>query len=62
MTDRRYRTLYVVLDEAVSFEEAQSMVRAIRMLRGVEDARLVEPYTPPREALHPYFDPAVFEP
>lgn len=65
MTDRRYRILTVVLDEAVSFEEALATLRAIRMIRGVDEvefAPTARPYTPPMEALHPYFDPANCEP
>lgn len=59
--DRRYRTIAVTLDEAVSFEEAQAMVQAIRMLRGVDDVRLVEVGVPmPRTV--PRAHPAVFEP
>ena len=38
--ERRYRTVTVVLDEAVGFEEAMAVVRAIRQIRGVDEAHL----------------------
>ena len=44
---RRYRTVTVVLDEDVCFDEAQATLRAILMLRGVSEAHLNAIFTPP---------------
>lgn len=62
--DRRYRILTVVLDEAVSFEEAQATMRAIRMIRGVQEARLLDipMVSMPGRDLYREVDPALFEP
>jgi hypothetical protein len=59
--ERRYRVISVTLDEAVSFEEAQALLYALRMLRGVDQVHLVEPPPCPR-ALRKPCEPSLFEP
>lgn len=64
MARRGYRTITLILDEYVSFEEAAAVLRACRMIRGISEAHLndlggLELRAP---SAHPQTDPAQLEP